>query len=85
MPNTNLHFICLHYTAITKAKGTYKGINNTTESSEKFLTKYPGVINYLNKKSPPTLVEIAKLTDCSKNTVQKVKRILYLKIKSNTI
>lgn len=63
--------------AIAKAKGIYKGrIKNTVESSEKFLSKYPTVVNYLSKKSPPTLLEIAKLTDCSKNTVQKVKREL---------
>ncbi|MEO8253812.1 MAG: recombinase family protein [Flavobacterium sp.] len=63
--------------AIAKAKGIYKGREkNTTESSEKFLAKYPLVVNYLKRKSPPTLLEIAKLTDCSKNTIQKVKKIL---------
>jgi DNA invertase Pin-like site-specific DNA recombinase len=65
--------------AIAKAKGTYKGrLKNTTESVDEFLAKYPNVIHYLNKKNPPTIIEIAKLTDCSKNTVQKVKKyILY--------
>ncbi|TRX34983.1 recombinase family protein [Flavobacterium sp. ZT3R18] len=63
--------------AIAKAKGTYKGrAKDTVESSEKFLAKYPMVVNYLSKKSPPTLLEIAKLTDCSKNTVQKVKKLI---------
>lgn len=63
--------------AIAKAKGTYKGrIKNTIESPEKFLSKYTTVVNYLRRKSPPTILEIAKLTDCSKNTVQKVKKIL---------
>ena len=63
--------------AIAKAKGIYKGREkNTTESSEKFLSKYPLVVNYLNRKSPPTLLEIAKLCDCSKNTVQKIKKKL---------
>lgn len=62
---------------IAKAKGTYKGrLKNTYESEEEFLAKYPTVINYLNKKNPPTIVEIAKLTDCSKNTVQKVKKYI---------
>lgn len=62
---------------IAKAKGTYKGrLKNTYESEEEFLAKYPTVINYLNKKNPPTIVEIAKLTDCSKNTVQKVKKCI---------
>lgn len=63
--------------AIAKAKGIYKGrLLNSTESKGKFLSKYPTVIFYLNKKYPPTLNEIAKLCDCSKNTVQKVKKYL---------
>lgn len=63
--------------AIGKANGIYRGRSkNTSESPEKFLTKYTSVVNYLNKRNPPTLLEIAKLTNCSKNTVQKVKKIL---------
>lgn len=59
---------------IAKINGTYKGrLKDTTESTEEFLAKYPTVINYLKRKNPPTIIEIAKLTDCSKNTVQKVK------------
>ncbi|CAH0200668.1 MULTISPECIES: recombinase family protein [unclassified Chryseobacterium] len=66
--------------AIAKAKGTYKGrLKNTTESVDEFLAKYPNVIHYLNKKNPPTIIEIAKLTDCSKNTVQKVKKYIHYK------
>ena len=62
---------------IAKANGTYKGrLKDTTESTEEFLAKYPTVINYLKRKNPPTIVEIAKLTDCSKNTVQKVKKYI---------
>ena len=61
--------------AIAKANGIYKGrVKNTYESSEKFLAKYPSVVFYLNKKYPLTLLEISKLTNCSKNTFQKVKR-----------
>lgn len=63
---------------IAKAKGIYKGrVKDTIESPEKFLGKYPAVANYLSRKTPPTLLEIAKLTDCSKNTVQKVKKIMF--------
>ena len=70
--------------SIAKAKGTYLGrVKNTFESPEKFLSKYPGVVNYLNKKKSPTIVEIAKLTDCSKNTVQKVKKTLNQHLTSN--
>lgn len=62
---------------IAKANGTYKGrLKDTTESTVEFLAKYPTVINYLKRKNPPTIVEIAKLTDCSKNTVQKVKKYI---------
>lgn len=62
---------------IAKANGTYKGrLKDTTKSTEEFLAKYPTVINYLKRKNPPTIVEIAKLTDCSKNTVQKVKKYI---------
>jgi len=62
---------------IAKAKGIYKGrLKNTSESVDEFLAKYPNVISYLNRKNPPTIIEIAKLTDCSKNTVQKVKRYI---------
>lgn len=62
---------------IAKANGTYKGrLKDTTESTKEFLAKYPTVINYLKRKNPPTIVEIAKLTDCSKNTVQKVKKYI---------
>ena len=62
---------------IAKINGTYKGrLKDTTESTEEFLAKYPTVINYLKRKNPPTIIEIAKLTDCSKNTVQKVKKYI---------
>lgn len=65
--------------ALAKAKGIYKGRSKgVNEPPSIFLSKYPNVINYLNKKSGHTIVEIAKLTDCSKNTVMKVKKILKL-------
>jgi hypothetical protein len=41
-------------------------LKDTAESTEEFLAKYPTVINYLKRKNPPTIIEIAKLTDCSK-------------------
>ena len=57
--------------------GIYKGRDKgTTETHKDFLSKYPNVITYLNKEVPPTLKEIAKLTDCNINTVQKVKKVL---------
>lgn len=62
--------------AIAKAKGIYKGREkNSSESSEKFLGKYPEVIQHINKKRN-TIIEIAKLCDCSKNTVMKVKKLI---------
>lgn len=62
---------------IAKINGTYKGRDKgTTETDKDFLSKYPNVITYLKKDIPPTLKEIAKLTDCNINTVQKVKKVL---------
>jgi DNA invertase Pin-like site-specific DNA recombinase len=63
--------------AIAKLNGTYKGRDKgTTETKEQFLSKYPTVVNYLNKATPPTLKEIAKLSDVTISTVQKVKKQL---------
>lgn len=63
--------------AIAKAKGLYKGRErNTNETSAKFLAKYPNIITYLKKKNTHTLKDIAKLSNCSINTVLKVKKHL---------
>src|SRR5690606_824474 len=62
---------------IAKARGIYKGREKgSIESKHIFLSKYPNVINYLQKKNRHTISDIAKLCDCSKNTVMKVKRYL---------
>lgn len=67
--------------AIAKAKGVYKGREkNSKESKESFVAKYPIAVKHLKKKVPPTIVEIAKLADCSKNTVQKIKNTLRIQI-----
>jgi DNA invertase Pin-like site-specific DNA recombinase len=61
---------------IAKLKGTYKGREKgTTETKEEVLAKYKDVVKLLNKNSY-TYKEIAKLSDCSKNTVIKVKKVL---------
>ena len=61
---------------IAKLKGTYKGREKgTTESREEIITKYQTVVKLLNKNNY-TYKEIAKLSDCSKNTVIKVKKVL---------
>lgn len=63
--------------AIAKANGVYKGREkNSYESTEKFLAKYQTVINYLKKSNSPPISDIAKLCNCSKNTVLKVKNKL---------
>jgi DNA invertase Pin-like site-specific DNA recombinase len=63
--------------AIAKAQGLYKGrIKNSTESPEKFLDKYPGIVSYISRKNPHSLRDIAKLSNCSINTVVKVKKTL---------
>lgn len=55
----------------------YRGrVKGSVESNKDFLAKYPRVIAYLKKDTPPTLKEISKLTDCNINTVQKVKKAI---------
>jgi DNA invertase Pin-like site-specific DNA recombinase len=61
---------------IAKLKGTYRGRQKgTTESKEEILAKYKEVVKMLNRNNY-TYKEIAKLADCSKNTVIKVKKLL---------
>lgn len=63
---------------IAKRRGVYKGREKgTTETKDEVLQKYAGVVNYLKRtKNRPSYTEIAKICDCSKNTVQKVKKVL---------
>ena len=51
-------------------------MKGTTETKEQVLNKYHKVVSYLKRDVKPTFIEIAKLCDCSKNTVQKVKKVL---------
>jgi DNA invertase Pin-like site-specific DNA recombinase len=61
---------------IAKLRGTYKGREKgTTETKEEILAKYKEVVKMLNRNNY-TYKEIAKLADCSKNTVIKVKKLL---------
>jgi len=61
---------------LAKLRGTYKGREKgTTETREAVLEKYQHVVKHLNKNNF-TYKEIAKLCDCSKNTVIKVKKLL---------
>ena len=78
MERTTLRERQLEGIAIAKLrKGVYNGrVKGTTESREKVIEKYSNVVKYLKKDIKPTFEEIAKLCDCSKNTVQKVKKIL---------
>lgn len=63
--------------AIAKLNGTYKGrVKGTVETSSEFLAKYPKVVQLLKRTHSPSLREIAKLSDVTVNTVQKVKRLL---------
>lgn len=64
--------------AIAKLDPTkYKGrASNTKETSQQFILKYKSVTKYLKQDNPPSLREIAKLTDVSLNTVQKVKKLI---------
>jgi DNA invertase Pin-like site-specific DNA recombinase len=78
MERTTLRERQLEGIAIAKLqKGVYNGrVKGTTETKEKVLQKYSKVVSYLKRDIKPTFVEIAKLCDCSKNTVQKVKKIM---------
>jgi len=61
--------------AIAKAKGTYKGrVRGSTELPETVLKKYPKVVKYL--KEGQSLRNVAKLSDVSLGTVQKVKKLI---------
>lgn len=61
---------------IAKLKGTYKGREKgTTETREEILNKYQNVYKLLTNNNF-TYKQIAKLCDCSKNTVIKVKKTL---------
>lgn len=63
--------------AIAKLNGTYTGRQKgTRESTKEFLAKYPSVVSYLTKKTQYSLKEIAKISGCNINTVQKVKKVL---------
>ena len=61
---------------VAKAKGVYKGrVKGSKESKGQFLLKHKTIIKYLNKNY--SLRIVAKLTNTSLSTVQKVKRIYY--------
>jgi DNA invertase Pin-like site-specific DNA recombinase len=77
MERTTLRERQLEGIHLAKIRGAYNGrMKGTTETREEILQKYPKVISYLKRKVKPSYVEIAKLCDCSKNTVQKVKQVL---------
>lgn len=61
--------------AIAKANGAYKGRRYGTKESEKdFLNKYPEAVKFL--KQGLSLRVVARLTDTSLGTIQKVRKIL---------
>jgi len=78
MERTTLRERQLEGIALAKLqKGVYNGrVKGTTETREQVLEKYSKVVSYLKRDVKPTFNEIAKLCDCSKNTVQKVKKIM---------
>ena len=60
---------------IAKLKGVYKGREKGSSiSREETLQKYSMVVRYLSRKNT-SYNEIAKLCDCSKNTVVKVRKL----------
>lgn len=76
MERTTLRERQLEGIQLAKLRGTYKGrVKGSTDSREEILTKYQTVVHHIQKKSN-SYKEIAKLCDCSKNTVIKVKKVL---------
>ncbi|MBY0534435.1 MAG: recombinase family protein [Chitinophagaceae bacterium] len=61
---------------LAKLRGTYKGrVKGSTESREEILKKYNAVVYHIQRQNN-SYKEIAKLCDCSKNTVIKVKKVM---------
>lgn len=76
MERTTLRERQLEGIQMAKLNGTYKGrVKGSTESKEEVLKKYRSVVYHIQRKTN-SYIEIAKLCDCSKNTVLKVNKIL---------
>lgn len=76
MERTTLRERQLEGIQLAKLRGTYKGrVKGSTESREEILQKYNAVVYHIQRQNN-TYKEIAKLCDCSKNTVIKVKKAL---------
>lgn len=63
---------------LAKAKGgVYKGrLKGSTESNEEFLSKYKNAVKVVQSKGNLSLRDLAKLGECSPNTIKKIKSIL---------
>lgn len=63
--------------AIAKANGVYTGrVVGSVESDDEVLAKYPDAVKAIKKYPDGSLRELAKLGDCSMNTIKKLKGIL---------
>jgi len=63
--------------ALAKKKGVYRGREKgTVETDEEVLTKYPNAVKAIKKYPDGSLRELAKLGECSMNTIKKLKLIL---------
>ncbi|WP_282017372.1 recombinase family protein [Salegentibacter mishustinae] len=78
MERANLRERQLEGIAIAKAKGTYKGrVRGSTMSDSEFLRKYSHVVKEIQNHQGLSLRKLAKLTDVSLGTVQKISSLLY--------
>ncbi|MBN8688545.1 MAG: recombinase family protein [Chitinophagales bacterium] len=76
MERTTLRERQLEGIQLAKLRGTYKGrAKGSRESREEILKKYHNVVYHIQRQNN-SYKEIAKLCDCSKNTVIKVKKVL---------
>lgn len=65
--------------AIAKANGVYTGrVKGSKESNDEVLAKYPDAVKAIKQHSELSLRKLAKLGNCSMNTIKKLKKILHI-------
>jgi DNA invertase Pin-like site-specific DNA recombinase len=63
--------------AIAKANGTYTGrVKGSVESDKIVLAKYPAAVKAIKNHPELSLRKLAKLGECSENTIKKLKAII---------
>ena len=77
MERANLRERQLEGIAVAKTKGVYRGrVRGSSMTNDEFLDKYKNVVKEVNNHPELSIRKIAKLTDVSVGTVQRVKSTL---------